>query len=497
MKLATILVLVLVAAAAGGWFWHAERSAAGEMKYRMAKIERGAIAEVILASGTLNAVTSAQVLSPISGQIKEIYADFNTPVKRGQVIARIDPASFELRVNQARADLEAAESAVALARSGYTAREGELGRLKGALTDAQRDFERKKTLADKNFISRAELEKDRGALEAAREQLKLVEAQLEASQAQVQRAAAAVKQRESLLRQAESELERTTIRSPVDGTVVLRNVEVGQTVSVSKQAPVLFAIAQDLREMQVQVAIDEAEAARLRPGMAASFTVEAAPRRNFAGEVREIRKSAQNGQQAPSHTALIAAPNADLALLPGMTANVRIVVEERQAALKVPNAALRFRPGAAPQEDAGSLLEELRPNEVQKAQLDEILREARERMARAREIRTEAERKREMDRVRAETDAKIGDILTSEQKPAWDRLLAEARTHARPATGRLWLLRDGVPTPPDVRLGISDGKSTELVGGELAEGSEVIVGVAERRRPSQARGNPVEVLAFK
>jgi HlyD family secretion protein len=212
--------------------------------------------------------------------VKEIHADFNTPVKKGQVIARIDPATYELRVNQALADLE-----------------------------------------------------------AAREQLQALQAQPKASAAQLRAAFAAAKQRESLLRQAQADLERTVIRAPAEGTVILRNVDAGQTVAAGPQAPVLFTIAQDLREMQIEAAIDAADAGRLRAGMPASFAVDAFPRRSFEGEVRRIRR--------PPDTVIIAARNPDLALLPGMTANVRVVVEERAAALKVPNAALRWRPAEA------------------------------------------------------------------------------------------------------------------------------------------------------
>ncbi|MGH8690089.1 MAG: efflux RND transporter periplasmic adaptor subunit, partial [Burkholderiales bacterium] len=347
MGLKILLAAAVVAAGAGGWYWYQWRNGDGEVRYRLAKVERGPIAAVVVASGTLNAVTTVQVGSQISGQVKEIFADFNTAVKKDQVIARIDPATFELRVNQARADLDAAEGALAVARSGLAAQQAELGRVKVMLGDAQRDFERKKTLVEKNYISGAELDKARTVLDSTREQLKAVEAQSKVSQAQISSARAAVKQRESLLKQAEVDLERTIIRAPVDGTVILRNVDAGQTVAASLQAPVLFTIAQDLRDMQVEAAIDEADVGRLRVGMAASFAVDAFPRRNFGGEIKQIRKSPQNVQNVVSYTVVISASNPDLALLPGMTANVRVAVENRAAALKVPNAALRWRPAGA------------------------------------------------------------------------------------------------------------------------------------------------------
>jgi len=282
---------LLAAAAAAGYAWLHSGDDTGTARYRTARLERGSITAMVEASGTLNAVSTVRVGSLISGQIKEIYADFNSPVKENQVIARIDPATFELRVNQARADLEAARHAAAVAR------------------DAPH-----------------------GSAAAARQRA-----------AQV-----AVQQRESLLRQAEADLERTVIRAPIDGTVVLRNVGAGQTVAVSPQAPVLFLIARDLHEMQVEATVDEADLGRLRVGQPAAFTVDAIPRRSFPGELVQIRKSPATAREAASDTIVISVRNPDLALLPGMTANVRIVVGRRDDALRVPNAALRFRPPGAP-----------------------------------------------------------------------------------------------------------------------------------------------------
>ncbi|HEX6362703.1 MAG TPA: HlyD family efflux transporter periplasmic adaptor subunit [Albitalea sp.] len=409
-----VLLAVLAAAAAGGWYWWQSRAGDAEVRYRLAKIERGPMAAVVVASGTLNAVTTVQVGSQISGQVKEIHADFNTPVKQGQVIARIDPATYELRVNQTRADLDAAEGAVAVARSGLAAQQAELGRVKVMLVDAERDFERKKTLVDKKFISPAELDKAGTVLDTTREQLKAVQAQIQVSQAQVRTALAAVKQRESLLRQAQVDLERTIIRAPVDGTVILRNVDAGQTVAASLQAPVLFTIARDLRDMQVEAAIDEADVGRLRVAMPASFAVDAFPRRSFSGEIRQIRKAPQNVQNVVSYTVVISARNPDLALLPGMTANVRIVVESRDSALKVPNAALRFRMPAAAE---------------------------------------------------------------APQAPA-------KKPRGRAAGARVWVLEEGGPAPVEVRLGISDGTSTEVLDAPFAEGTQVIVGLAAASAPA-------------
>ena len=503
MRIAIILALV-VAAAGGGWYWYQSRGDGAEVRYRVAKVERGPMSAVVVASGTLNAVTTVQVGSQISGQVKDIFADFNTPVKKHQVIARIDPATYELRVNQARADLDAAQSAVAVARSGVIAQQAEVGRVKITLADAERDLGRKKLLVDKKFISPAELDKARVVLDTTREQLKAVQAQIQVSEAQVRSALAAVKQRESLLKQAQVDLERTVIRAPVDGTVILRNVDAGQTVAASLQAPVLFTIAQDLRDMQVEAAIDEADVGRLRVGLPASFAVDAFPRRSFSGEIKQIRKSPQNVQNVVSYTVVISAQNPDMALLPGMTANVRIVVESRASALKVPNAALRWRPAGAtdtkapvdaPAQQAGGqamqqfrarIVEDLKPSEAQKARLEEIFNESRQKFARVRDVQGDGERRRQAERIRSETNARIAEILTPEQRPAWERLLAESGARGQAAAGRVYVLEGGEPKALEVRLGLTDGSATELVAGGLSEGAEVIIGVADAGRGANA-----------
>jgi HlyD family secretion protein len=330
-----------------------------------------------------------------------------------------------------------------------------------------------------------------------------MQAQLKVSEAQISSARAAVKQRQSLLKQAQVDLERTIIRAPVDGTVILRNVDAGQTVAASLQAPVLFTIAQDLRDMQVEAAIDEADVGRLRAGMAASFAVDAFPRRNFSGEIRQIRKSPQNVQNVVSYTVVISAANPDLALLPGMTANVRIAVDSREAALKVPNAALRWRPagaadakapldapvqqtgGQAVQQFRARLQEELKPSEAQRAQLEEIFSESRQKFARVRDMKGDGNRRREMEKIRSETNARIAQILTPEQQPAWERLLGESGARGQSAAGRVYVLEGGQPKALDVRLGLSDGTTTEVLAG-LAEGSEVIIGTADARAPRPA-----------
>lgn len=505
--------IAVLALAAGGWAWLDQRNEAKEPRFRVGKVERGPIQAVVVASGTLAAVTTVQVGSQVSGQILEIFADFNTQVKKDQVIAKIDPQTFELRVNQTRADLDAAKSAVAVALSNLAAQRAEAGRVRVNLADAERDFNRKKMLVEKNFISPAELDKARTLFDATKEQLKSVEAQIEVNQSQVASAQAAVKQREALLKQAQVDLERTIIRAPVDGTVILRNVDAGQTVAASLQAPVLFTIAQDLRDMQVEAAIDEADVGRLKVGQQATFTVDAFPRRNFTGEIKQIRKSPVNVQNVISYTVVISAANPEQNLLPGMTANVRVVYDSRDNVLKVANAALRFRPagagdakadgkGEAKGADAGNpaaqfrqrLYAEIKPDESQKAKLDQVFDEIRQKMGALRELPKDGDRKKAGERLRAESRSRVMEVLTEAQKPAYERLLAEmgaARAGGGAAPGRLWIPAPEGPKAVDVRTGLTDGTSTEILEGALKEGDEVILGPAESGAAAAARkGGP-------
>jgi HlyD family secretion protein len=344
-----LVVLALAAAGAGGWYWTHAKPGAGEVRYRTAKIQRGPIIALASASGTLNAVSIVQVAPPIPGQVKDILVDFNTPVKKGQVLARLDAAALDLRASQARADVDAARSALGLSRANAAAAEADAARLRAAEREAERELERKKPLAEKSFISPAEWERTRSALGAARENARAAEAQLKSAQARLAAAATVIKQREALASQAQAELERTVIRAPVDGTVILRNVEAGQSVAPGRQAAALFTIAQDLHLMQIDAAMSATDAARLREGQEVSFAIDALPRRRFTGAVREIRRSAATAaQDASGHTVVIAVANPDLALLPGMTAKVSITLDSRASALKLPNAALRFRPASSP-----------------------------------------------------------------------------------------------------------------------------------------------------
>jgi HlyD family secretion protein len=329
-RLIVALVALALLAGSGYGAYQYFFSAAAAPAYKFAKIERGPITATVAATGTLTPVVTVQVSSQISGQIREVNVDFNSIVKAGQLIAQIAPETYEHRVRQAEADLEASRATVAV-------QQAEIYRAQVNLADAERDHTRKKSLVEKNFISPAELDKAATTLEAARAQLRVVTAQARNS-------AALVRQREAQLGQARVDLGRTEIRAPVDGIVIKRSVEPGQTVAASLQAPEMFVIARNLADMQVETAIDEADVGRLQLDQEASFTVDAFPGKRFKGNVVQVRKAAQVVSNVVTYTVVVSAGNPDLILLPGMTANVRITTAQKDSVLKISNAALRFRP---------------------------------------------------------------------------------------------------------------------------------------------------------
>ena len=471
-----IAVLILaVAAAAAAYYW-TTRDEKQAPAYRFARVERGPITATVAASGTLNPVTSVQVGTQVSGQIKELFVDFNSPVRAGQLIARIDPETFQYRVRQSEADVEAARSA--------------LGRAQVSLLNAQRDLDRTRELVSRNFVSPAELDSKQAAFDLAR--------------ADVKNTSAVIAQREASLASARVDLGRTEIKAPVDGVVIKRSVDVGQTVAASLQAPELFIIARDLRDMQVETSIDEADVGRTRVGQSASFTVDAFPGRTFSGEVRQVRKSAQTVQNVVTYTVLVSAANPEGQLMPGMTANVRIVTDTRESVLKASNAALRFRPpgeGTAVTDNKGSadpaapamgsaaggggqlqqlrerLVSELKLDSDQQVRVQAIFDQMRSRFAALRELPEEA-RARAASTVRAEMRASIEEILKPEQKARYAEIMAATAGRSGPAArGRLWVLADGKPRAVEVRTGLTDGSSTEVSGDGIAEGLEVISGI--------------------
>ncbi len=342
-KVTWVAGAVLVALAAGGGWWWTQRAKADDVGYRTSKIERGSLHATVSASGAVNPVTQVSVGTQVSGQIKELLVDFNSEVTAGQLIATIDPETFEYRVRSAQADVDAARAAVLTAQANIAASNAAVSRAQVDQTEAQRDLDRQQSLVDRQFVAQSVADKARALLASSNESVKAAQAQLGVTQAQIKSAQANVQQRESALAQTRIDLSRTKITSPVNGIVIKRAIEKGQTVAASLQSPELFVIAQNLSDMQVDASIDESDVGRIRNGQKASFTVDAYPGQTFDGEVRQVRKAAQNVANVVTYVAVVAFTNVGNKLLPGMTANVRLITDVRQDVLKVPNAALRVR----------------------------------------------------------------------------------------------------------------------------------------------------------
>src|SRR2546422_5654688 len=327
-RLITILLIITAIGAGAGAIY--VRRGGPEPQVNTAPITRGDIIDTVGATGTLQAVTTVQVGSQVSGNIQWLGADFNSIVKKGQVIARLDPSLFDAQLQQIRANLTQA-------RANLTKAQSDLERTKVQLADAQQKHSRAKELAARSLLAQSELDSAKVAVDSA-------QASLASQQATVTQAQAAVSQSQASVHQNEVNLQHTIITAPVDGIVTQRSVDVGQTVAASMQAPTLFVIAADLTKMQVTANIDEADVGRIRPAQHVTFRVDAYPTETFEGTVSQIRLQPVVVQNVTTYGTVIDVPNAQLKLKPGMTANVKIEIAKRSDALRIPNAALRFRP---------------------------------------------------------------------------------------------------------------------------------------------------------
>lgn len=314
--------------------------------WRTAPVERGAIQSAVLATGSLQPVQTVQVSSQVSGQLVAIVADFNAAVKAGDVIARLDPTTLQGRLASAEADLAVAQATIETKRSALDRAKAERSRVEEARVDAERSQERARLLFRSGSGTERSVELADVLARQTGAQARSSDADIAMAEAELVVSKANVAQREAAVRIARTDLERTNIRAPIAGVVIDRQVELGQTVAASLAAPTLFVIAADLREMQLEASIDEADVGRVREGQAVTFTVDAYPGRGFDGKVTQVRRAAKTVQNVVTYTAVVTADNSLMALFPGMTANVRLIVERKQNALKVPQAAIRFRPNA-------------------------------------------------------------------------------------------------------------------------------------------------------
>jgi HlyD family secretion protein len=388
-----LLWLAIVAALCGAasYLYYRRAHTPPSVNYETTPADRGTVVSKVTATGTLSALLTVQVGSQVSGRVQELYVDYNSPVKKGETIARLDPLLFQAAVEQATALGLSAQSNIAK----DTAQEA----------NAKIVFERTEKLRDAQVIAQSDFD--------------AAKANYDASVAQVAADQSNLKSAEATLHQAQLNLSYTTIISPIDGVVISRNVDVGQTVAASFQAPTLFVIANDLRHMQVDTNVGESDVGKLMAGMPATFTVDAYPGKPFTGKLRQVRNASQTVQNVVTYDAVIDVENPNLLLKPGMTANVSFVVEQKNGVLRVRNSALRFAPDPR-------LL------------------------------------------------AQIG--IVGPPAPA------ASASPQPPSQKAVWLLREGKPVRVPVSAGVTDGTWTELVGGDVQPGDALVTDMTVRPR---------------
>ena len=494
---AALVAVVLVA----GWIWQRQHAAAGEGGYRTEAVQRGDIRVAISATGTLSAISTVTVGSQISGQVTQVLVDFNSRVSKGEVLARIDPSTYEAQLEQGNAQIASAHASLRQAQA--------------TLRNAELDYQRKVDLGGRQLVAKSDVDLARAALDQAR--------------AQVNSAQAAIQQQTASLKNTQVNIDRAVIRSPVDGVVLTRSIEPGQTVAASLQAPELFTIAEDLSKMQIELAVDESDIGQVKAGQTVGFSADAFPDRQFKGVVEQVRLAATTANNVVTYPVIVTVDNSDGTLLPGLTVNAEIEVSKRANVLKLGNAALRFKPSdgspladlqpAAPGQSASggrgtgsantaSDLQDsaaaLGLNATQKAAFDAALKEMQQRQAeRAAQAQGAQSSQQGGSRLfgggprfggpgggapdasmQAQMRARMRDRLNQQfgafaatlddgQKAEWNAAI-EAQLSAKRVT--MYKLANGKPEAVVVRLGASDGSSTEVSGPNIAEGDLVITG---------------------
>jgi HlyD family secretion protein len=500
------ILLAVVIVAVVGWRFLSHGKVA-KVSYELADVDKGTVEKSISSTGSVAALVTVDVGSQISGQISELKADFNTQVKKGDLLAVIDPQTYQQRMNSAQADLS-------VAYAGLGTQQANLRKAQTTLDQNRRDYDRSKQLAESKLISQS-------ALEDSRKAVALSESDLAIAEAQIKNAEASVQTRKASLEQARIDLSRTQIRSPIDGVVIQRSIDLGQTVAASLQAPVLFKIAQDLSQIRIEAKVDEADIGSIKQEDPATFTVDAFPEQTFNGRVAQVRLASTTVQNVVTYSVMIQANNPRQMLIPGMTANVRIVTARRENVLRVPNDAARFQPpearaatanngpaGGFPGGGGGGggaggggfqgggfnndLVKELGLTDDQQKKLDKARQEL------FAQIRTQQGgnspaglggggggggggfggggfNNGQQQAVRNRFDNMMASVLTPAQLEKFRALRTQRGGQAQSRRGTLWTLEAGAPKAHEVRLGVADDRYTEIVEGDLKEAAKVIV----------------------
>jgi len=458
-----VLIVLAVVFVGGGLFYYRLHNAAKAPTPVTAAVTRGAVIAKVDATGTLAPVRTVQVGSQVSGTIKALHADYNSEVKKGQVVAELDPSLFQTQVEQARATLIKAES--------------DVDRAKVDVDDSAAKARRAQELFDQKLISRNDLETAQATAMQA-------EASYKSGQAQVTQARA-------MLNQNQVNLGHTIITAPIDGIVISRSVDVGQTVAASMSAPTLFVIAQDLAHMQVSASIDEADIGRIAQGQPVAFRVDAYPTQTFRGTVSQVRLEPKTDQNVVSYTTMIDVPNEDLKLKPGMTANVTVQVASSQDVLRVPNGSLRFSPtpelfAALGQDVPAAVATAGAPTTPGAIGTSGAVANGNGRLA---QLTPEQRAQFRAQREAAGGGAGGGAAGVAQASRGAD--LSGPRSF-----GRVWVLREGKLQPLRVRTSVTDGAMTAIVGGDLKEGDQVVTGTSEPGAATTQQTNTSPLIPF-
>ncbi len=481
-KLKLALLFIVVIAVAFFWLGGDKNSIASTSQIETTLLDKGDVIRTVATSGSVRPLITVEVGSQVSGQIKEIYVDFNSEVSRNQLLAVIDPQSFESRVLQSRADFRVASSNVIV-------QQANIDRAKANLRRARLEYERAEPLSKKGTLSISELDTSLATFDSAKADLTMAEAQLE-------NALAAKDQRQASLDSAEIDLERTRIRSPIDGVVIERAVDQGQTVAASLSSPTLFNIAQDLTEIQIEANVDEADIGNVNEGNDVSFSVDAFPDSEFSGQVKQVRLAPNESNNVVTYTVIITARNPGRKLLPGMTAIVEIVTGKSENVLRVSNDAIRFKPSSGSelakkatankgesggnnhgQSRAGPDMERLKASlNLDDSQARAIESELKDMFAGMREQFQAAASSDDRHALREQMNQRVTAVfkehLTEEQFRQYQQTRKQA---SQTRSGQIWVQsEDGEINPVAVKFGISDDDYTQIHGKNVKQGDVVI-----------------------
>jgi HlyD family secretion protein len=515
--------LVLVAAVAA---WFVLKPKSDVDPYHATPVTTGTIVKNVSASGTLQALVTVDVGSQVNGQVKEVLVDFDTHVKQGQVLAKLDPQSFQTRLDSSAADAAAAQQAIRTA-------EANLAQTQANAKVTEENYNRTKALFQKGFVAEQALQEAQAQLDSARASIQVQQSQIAAAKARAQQSAASVKT-------SKIDVDRTIIYSPIEGVVVDRKVDPGQTVVSSMSAQTMFKIAQDLSKLQLKILVDEADIGNVREGQPVSFTVDAFPEMRFRGQITQVRKQPQTQNNVVAYEVIAEADNPDGRLLPGMTANASITLERHPNVLRVPNAALRWQPvdpNAQPRPQAGGFpgggfggpgfggfggfgrgpgggnrgggargggglmaaYDQIALQPDQMGQIEKINADLRktmqERQAKAQKDQARGvavDRQAMQQAMRQQNDdarKKIDALLTPQQKAQVDRI-RNGGGDGLPR-GQVYVIRDGKPHRIGVGIGASDGQVTEVVSPNIKVGDLVVTsGGPKAKKVAGAIGGP-------